>query len=114
MRRQGRPEVTLLTLAPGGSNSVLVEVGSVLARQESGIGSDFALVSVRSRLSSWVDPTIAVVGGPCGGYYGSGPETVAHYGHGLAIGTGGNAGTRIGKILAIAKGWTLADGSLCQ
>ena len=160
-------EVVLLTLAPGGSNPVLVEVGTVLARQEGGIGNDFALVSVRSQLNSWVDPTIAVIAGPCGAYYGSGPETVAHYGHGLAIGTGGTpragvalrwtstafgwmgaaifgdsgspvrvtdlsaagdlthlvvdskwlpnyiAGTRIGRILAIANGWNLASSSLC-
>jgi hypothetical protein len=159
--------VVLLTLAPGGSNPVLVEVGTVLARQEGGIGNDFALVSVRSQLNSWVDPTIAVIAGPCGAYYGSGPETVAHYGHGLAIGTGGTpragvalrwtstafgwmgaaifgdsgspvrvtdlsaagdlthlvvdskwlpnyiAGTRIGRILAIANGWNLASSSLC-
>lgn len=110
---------------------------------------------------------MAVVGGPCGAYYGSGPETVWHYGHGLAIGTGGTpraglaltwkrdafgwdgaaifgdsgsgvrvtdlkaagdlthlvvdtkwlpsyiAGTRIGKMLSIAKGWTLANSPLC-
>jgi hypothetical protein len=107
------------------------------------------------------------VGGPCGAYSGSGPETVAHYGHGLAIGTGGTpraglaltwqataygwsgagifgdsgspvrvtdlkaagdlthlvvdtrwlpsyiAGTRIGKILQIAGGWTLASSPIC-
>jgi hypothetical protein len=82
-------EVVLLTLAPGAGNPVLVEVGTVQIRKNSGIGADFALVSVRSQLDSWVDPTIAVVAGPCGAYSGSGPETVAHYGHGLVIGTGG-------------------------
>jgi hypothetical protein len=160
-------EVVLLTLAPGGSNPVLVEVGTVLARKDQGIGNDFALVSVRSQLNAWVDPTIAVIGGPCGAYFGSGPETVAHYGHGLVIGTGGTpragvaltwrttafgwdgaaifgdsgspvrvtglaaagdlthlvvdskwlpsfiAGTRIGRILQIASGWSLANSALC-
>jgi hypothetical protein len=159
--------VVLLTLAPGGSNPVLVDIGTVSARHDNGVGDDFALVSIRSNLYSWVSPTIAAIAGPCGGYYGSGPETVMHYGHGLAIGTGGTpragvaltwradafgwdgaaifgdsgspvrvtalqaagdlthlvvdtrwlpsfiAGTRIGKILRIAKGWTLANSPLC-
>ena len=160
-------KVILLTVAPGGGNPVLVYVGDVLARHDNGIGDDFALVSVRPELYPWVSPTIAVVGGPCGAYSGSGPETVAHYGHGMAIGTGGTpragvaltwkadafgwdgaaifgdsgsavrvtdlkaagdlthlvvdrrwlpsfiAGTRIGKILRIAKGWSLANSPLC-
>ena len=100
-------------------------------------------------------------------YTGSGPETVAHYGHGLAIGTGGTpragaaltwkatafgwdgaaifgdsgspvrttalpaagdlthlvvdtkwvpsfiVGTRITKMLQIAKGWGLVNSALC-
>jgi hypothetical protein len=86
--RVGEP-VTLLTLAPGTENPVLVNVGSVLTLRDNGIGDDFALVSVRPELNGWVDPTIALVGGPCGAYTGSGPETVWHTGHGLAIGTGG-------------------------
>jgi hypothetical protein len=159
--------VVLLTLAPGGANPVLVDVGTVIARHDNGVGDDFALVSIRPELYPWVSPTIGVIAGPCGAYYGSGPETVAHYGHGLVIGTGGTpragvaltwrtdafgwdgaaifgdsgspvrvtdlkaagdlthlvvdtrwlpsfiAGTRIGKILSIANGWSLANSSLC-
>jgi hypothetical protein len=159
--------VVLLTLAPGTNTPVLVDIGTVLVRHNNGIGDDFALVSIRPELYSWVSPTIATVGGPCGAYYGSGPETVWHYGHGLAVGTGGTpragvaltwrsdafgwtglaifgdsgsparvttlraagdlthlvvdtswlpsyvAGTRIGKILQIATGWSLANSSLC-
>jgi hypothetical protein len=99
-------EVVLLTLAPGGGNPVLVEVGKVKVRKNKGIGADFALVSVRPRLRKWVDPTIAVVAGPCGAYGGSGPEVVAHYGHGLVIGTGGTP--RAGLALTWKKasfGW---------
>lgn len=81
--------VTLLTLAPGGANPVLVELGTVQKSVNGGIGTDFALVSIRPELQSWVSPTIAVVAGPCGSYTGSGPEPVFHYGHGLAVGTGG-------------------------
>ncbi len=159
--------VVLLTLAPGAGNPVLVDIGSVITRRDNGIGDDFALVSIRPELYSWVSATTALIGGPCGAYYGSGPETVAHYGHGLGIGTGGTpraglaltwransfgwdgaaifgdsgspvrvtdlkaagnlthlvvdgrwlpsfiAGTRIGRMLAIAKGWSLANSPLC-
>lgn len=101
----GQP-VTLLTLAPGTENPVLVNVGSVLTFRDNGIGDDFGLVSVRPELNGWVDPTIAVVGGPCGQYGGSGPETVWHYGHGLGIGTGGTP--RAGVALswrADSYGW---------
>lgn len=160
-------EVVLLTLAPGGENPVLVEVGEVLKRHNNGIGDDFALVSIRPELQSQVSPTTALIGGPCGQYAGSGPETVAHIGHGLVIGTGGTpragaaltwfddsygwdgaaifgdsgspvrvtdlkaagnlthlvvdrdfvpsfiAGTRIQKMLKIARGYSLADSPLC-
>ena len=162
----GRP-VTLLTLAPATENPVLVQVGTVLVRRDNGIGDDFALVSIRPELRDWVGPTTAVVGGPCGAYVGPGPETVAHYRHGVGIGTGGTpragvalnwktsayawdgvavsgdsgipvrvtqlaaagnlthlvvssewlpgiiAGTRIGRMLQIASGWSLTSSSLC-
>jgi hypothetical protein len=84
-----RQDVVLLTLAPGGTNPVLVDVGKVVARHANGVGDDFALVEIDPQLYGWVSATTAVVGGPCGAYYGSGPETVWHYGHGLAIGAGG-------------------------
>lgn len=159
--------VILLTLAPGTSNPVLVDIGTVVARRDNGIGDDFALVSINPVLYPWVSATTALIGGPCGAYAGSGPETVAHYGHGLAIGTGGTprvgvaltwkatafgwdgaaifgdsgspvrvtdlkaagdlthlvvdtkwlpsfiAGTRIGRMLQIASGWSLVNSPLC-
>jgi hypothetical protein len=100
-------DVVLLTLAPGGANPVLVDVGTVQQSVDGGIGNDFALVSIRPELQSWVSPTIAIVAGPCGSYTGSGPEAVFHYGHGLAIGTGGTP--RAGLALrwdSTAFGWT--------
>jgi hypothetical protein len=99
--------VTLLTLAPGGANPVLVDVGTVQKSVDGGIGNDFALVSIRPDLQKWVSPTIAVVAGPCGSYGGSGPEAVFHYGHGLAVGTGGTP--RAGLALtweSTAYGWS--------
>jgi hypothetical protein len=99
--------VVLLTLAPGGANPVLVELGTIQTSVDGGIGNDFALVSIRPELQSWVSPTIAVVAGPCGSYAGSGPEAVFHYGHGLAVGTGGTP--RAGLALrweSSAFGWS--------
>jgi hypothetical protein len=100
-------DVVLLTLAPGGANPVLVDLGTVQKSVNGGIGNDFALVSIRPELQSWVSPTIAVVAGPCGSYSGSGPEAVFHYGHGLAVGTGGTP--RAGLALtwqSTAFGWS--------
>ena len=59
---------------------MLVNVGSVLILADTGIGNDFALVSVRPELASWVDPEIALIGGPCGTYEGSSWQVVARYG----------------------------------
>jgi hypothetical protein len=161
-------QVTLLTLAPGGADPVLVNVGKVIARADGGIGNDFALVSIYASLRSWVSATIAAVGGPCGRFTGSTTQALAHYGHGIGIGTGGTPragvstvwmyawyewagavytgdsgspvrvadlkaagnlthvgllvpdvpkplgyGTRIGKILKIANGYTLVNSPLC-
>lgn len=182
--------VILLTIAPGtpptADNLVLVEIGEVIAKADGGIGNDFALVSIKPELQSWVFPTQAVVAGPCGAYTEDGTlpdvegwnpfvrgenpieagETIYHYGHGLGIGTGGtprsgvatawtsdayywagavifgdsgsaarvqdlraagdvthlvvnlkypgyNAGTRITKMLSIAKGYSLVDSPYC-
>jgi hypothetical protein len=84
-----RQDVVVLTLTPGSNNPVLIDIGKVVARDDNGVGDDFALVEIDPQLYSWVSATTAVIGGPCGAYYGSGPETVWHYGHGLAVGTGG-------------------------
>ena len=99
--------VVLLTLAPGGANPVLVELGTVQKSVDGGIGNDFALVSIRPELQSWVSPTIASIARPCGSHTGSGPEPVFHYGHGLAVGTGGTP--RAGLALrwdSTAFGWS--------
>jgi hypothetical protein len=65
--------VTLVTLAPGTENPVLVDIGQVIARHENGIGDDFALVSIRPELNEWVFPTTAVIGGRAGNASGQGP-----------------------------------------
>ena len=90
--RVGQP-VVLLTLTPETRDPVLVDIGSVLLRRNTGPGDDFALVSISSSLRSWVSATTAVVGGPCGTYTTGGNETVWHYGHGAGVGTGGTPRT---------------------
>jgi hypothetical protein len=121
-------EVVLLTLAPGGANPVLVEVGTVLRSVDGGVGNDFALVSIRPELQSWVSPTIAIVAGPCGSYGGAAP---GDSGSAVRVNTGMQAagdlthlvvdtnwlpsyiaGTRMGRILQIA-GQPLANSPLC-
>jgi hypothetical protein len=81
--------VTLLTVAPGNGNPVLVTLGKVLLKRDGGIGNDYGLVEIPPSLHGFVFPTIAGVGGPCGVYSGGNPQPVAHYGHGLIGGTGG-------------------------
>lgn len=113
----GNDEVVLLTVAPGGSNPVLVNIGTPVVRHDGGIGNDFALIEIRPELHPWVFPTIAGVGGPCGAYTGEGVvsvdnpinfqgelipstfdlgNTVWHYGHGVGVGTGGTPRTGAG------------------
>jgi hypothetical protein len=84
-----KQDVVVLTLMPGTGNPVLLDIGTVVARHDNGVGDDFALVEIYPSLYNWVSATTAVIGGPCGAYYRSGPETVWHYGQGLAIGAGG-------------------------
>jgi hypothetical protein len=102
-------DVTLLTVDPDSMNPVLVDIGQVVYRDyaENRLAPDLAIVQIRPELYSWVFPTVAVVGGPCGAYGGDGlasvpvpqvfvgqepaaePEVLLHYGHGTGIGTGG-------------------------
>jgi hypothetical protein len=95
----GNEPVVLLTLAPGGENPVLVELGRVLLKRDAGIGKDYALVEIPPALHSWVFPTQAIVGGPCGVYTANDPLPVAHYGHGVGVGTGGTPRAGMGFSL---------------
>lgn len=86
---------------------VLVNIGRVAKSVDKGLGNDFAVVPVRPELQSWVYTTQAQVMGPCGKYTADGTlpdisvlpgrylnpveggEGIFHYGHGMAVGTGG-------------------------
>ena len=100
------PCVPLSDLCVESGTPVLVNIGTATRSVDGGVGNDFAVIPVRPELQSWVYPTIAQVAGPCGTYTGDGTlpdvpsvfkganpveagEGVFHYGHGLAIGTGG-------------------------
>src|SRR5713101_4211823 len=104
-------DVTLLTIAPGGSNPVLVDVGTVAICNFSSdrIAPDFAIVLIRPELYGWVFPTIPQILGPCGVYTGSGlaqvpipqifqgqdttagPEVLSYYGQGAVVATDSGA-----------------------
>jgi hypothetical protein len=89
---EGGEPVDLLAVAPDGGGDpvpVLVRLGKVLLKRDGGIGHDYALVEIPPHLHSWVFPTQAVIGGPCGVYTADDPLPLAHYGHGIGIGTGG-------------------------
>ena len=90
---------TLLTLAPGGGNPVLVELGRVLLKRNAGIGKDYALVEIPPELHSGCSrrsPSSAAraVSSPT-----NDPQPVAHYGHGVGIGTGGTPRAGMGFAL---------------
>jgi len=95
----GNEPVVLLTAAPTGGNPVLVELGRVLLKRDAGIGKDYALVEVPPERHDWVFPTLAGVGGPCGTYTENTPQPVAHYGHGVGVGTGGTPRAGMGFAL---------------
>ena len=102
----GEP-VVLLTLAPTGGNPVLVQLGRVLLHWDAGIGRDYALVEIPRSRYEWVFPTLAVVGGPCGVYTGGSPQPVAHYGHGIGLGTGGTPRAGVGIESSQPQGFQL-------
>jgi len=95
----GKDPVVLLTLAPSSGVPVLVELGRVLLKRNAGIGKDYALVEIPPEHHPWVFPTLATVGGPCGTFAESSPQPVAHYGHGIGIGTGGTPRAGMGFAL---------------
>ena len=104
----GGEPVDLLTVAPDGGGEpvpVLVRLGKVLLKRDGGIGNDYALVEIPPHLHSWVFPTQAVIAGPCGVYTENLPLPVAHYGHGLGIGTGGTPRAGMGLSFQPPKGF---------
>ena len=84
--------VTMLGLgaaADGSQTPVLWDIGTISQRQDNDIGQDWALIDVYDHMQSLVSPTMAFWGGPTGEYTDDLPQPIVHYGHGIAIGTGG-------------------------
>ena len=86
--------VVLLTLLPGGSNPLLVDIGTVAYRSfnPNVLAPDFAIVQINPSLDPFVYPTTAQILGPCGTYGGSGlaglgPELLTWYGQGAVVAT---------------------------
>ncbi|HVE91428.1 MAG TPA: hypothetical protein VNE62_03865 [Actinomycetota bacterium] len=80
-------EKVFMIFAPLG----VVYIGDIVKStySESRLAPDFALISIRPELNSYVSPSMAHVGGPTGAYTGNAIVPVLHSGHGLGIGTGG-------------------------
>lgn len=82
--------VTLVVVGPTKPTPLLVNIGTTKRTTgDGGVGNDFALVSIRPELQSWVSPSMAHWGGPTGAYTGTQRNPLVHSGHGLVVGTGG-------------------------
>lgn len=101
---------------------VLLDFGRFATSHDGGLGNDWALIDIYAQYQSLVTPTMCFWGGPRGMYTATGevvgvefpgnslvPEvtltpdpflaqTIVHYGHGTAIGTGGTP--RVGEAIA--------------
>jgi hypothetical protein len=77
-------EVTLIA-APG----VLMNIGRTVRSYNDEIGKDFALVEIYPDMVQYINPSMAIVGGPQGVAQPAIGDPVLHTGHGAAVGTGG-------------------------
>ncbi|MGH2820107.1 MAG: hypothetical protein ACRDJ5_05600 [Actinomycetota bacterium] len=82
----GGDEVTIVA-APG----VLMNIGTTVRSVDGGIGNDFALIEIYPAMQQYVNPSMAIVGGPTATKAPQLGDAIVHVGHGLAIGTGGTA-----------------------
>ena len=77
-------EVTLIA-APG----VLMNIGRTVRSYNEEIGKDFALIEIYPEMVQYINPSMAIVGGPQGVAQPAIGDPVLHTGHGLGVGTGG-------------------------
>lgn len=76
--------VTLIA-APG----VLMNIGHTVRSYNEGIGKDFALIEIYPEMVQYINPSMAIVGGPTNVAQPAIGDPVAHTGHGVGVGTGG-------------------------
>jgi hypothetical protein len=77
-------EVTLIA-APG----LLMNIGKAVRSYNDEIGKDFALIEIYPEMVQYINPSMAIVGGPQGVAQPAIGDPVLHTGHGVAVGTGG-------------------------
>lgn len=77
-------EVTLIA-APG----VLMNIGRTVRSYNEEIGKDFALVEIYPEMVQYINPSMAIIGGPTGVNTAAVGDPILHVGHGAAVGTGG-------------------------
>ena len=77
-------EVTLIA-APG----VLMTIGRTVKSYNEEIGKDFALIEIYPEMVQYINPSMAIIGGPTGVNQAAVGDPILHVGHGLGMGTGG-------------------------
>ena len=82
--------------------------GYTLLSHNNGIGDDFAMIQIYPQYQSWVNPTMPVWGGPQGVYRSNAPTVVEHFGHGVALGTGGTPRAGLAPIMTARGGTAFA------
>lgn len=90
-------EVVLLA-APG----LLMNIGRTVKSYDAGIGKDFALIEIYPSMVQYVNPSMAIIGGPQGVKNPAFGDPILHVGHGLGVGTGGTP--RAGVVTYTGRG----------
>ncbi|HEX9374673.1 MAG TPA: hypothetical protein VGB19_00300 [Actinomycetota bacterium] len=100
------PDVTAYVVPPPTSGQLpgFYHIGKFVLSHNNGIGDDFAMISIYSKYSSWVNPTMPVWGGPTGVYTSTLPTVAKHFGHGAAVGAGGTPRAGVCPILNARSG----------
>ena len=95
-------EVTLIA-APG----VLMNIGKTVKSYNDDVGRDFALVEIYPEMVKYINPSMAIIGGPTGVKQPAIGDPIMHVGHGLGVGTGGTP--RAGVVTYVGNGDQQAD-----
>jgi hypothetical protein len=106
----GYPDVTAYVVPPPGSGKLpgFYHIGKFVLSHNNGIGDDFAMISIYSQYAGWMNPTMPVWGGPMGVYTSNTPTVVEHFGHGIAVGSGGTPRGGLALIMDARNGTAFA------
>jgi len=91
--------VSALVVPPVGSGKLpgVFQIGTIKISRDNGIGDDFAVIEIDAAYQGWMNATMPYWCGPTGAYTGNTALSVAHFGYGTAVGTGGTP--RAGVVL---------------